>query len=132
MDIARLDHTARRAGCALAAIAALIADGCTGDSRFAYSGSVQTDSAGIGSTIGGRVTAVYASDGKQVHKGDVVVRLDDRQLAAAYEAAVAQSSQASASLADLVAGPREADIDKAAAAAAQAQAQYRKAALSLP
>jgi len=132
MDIARLDHRVRRAGCTFAAIAALIAEGCAGSSRFAYSGTVQTDSAGIGSTIGGRVTAVYASDGKQVRKGDVVVRLDDRQLVAAYEAAVAQSSQASASLADLVAGPREADLDKAAAAAAQAQALYRKAALSLP
>lgn len=100
--------------------------------RFAYSGTIQADSASVGSTVGGRVSAVLVSDGRRVKKGDVLIRFDDRQLRAAYQAALAQASQASAALADIVAGPRQADIDKAAAAAAQAQELYLQAALTQP
>jgi HlyD family secretion protein len=99
---------------------------------FAYSGTVQADAAQVGSITGGRVVSVPAYDGLRVSKGAVVVRFDDRQLRPAYDAAVAQAAQASAALRDLEAGPRQADIDKAAAAAAQAQAGYARARLDLP
>ena len=78
------------------------------------------------------MTGVLVAEGAHVRKGDVIVRFDDRQPLAAYDAALAQSSQAAAALRDLQAGPRQADIDKASAVAAQAQAQYRQAALMLP
>ena len=99
---------------------------------FAYSGTVQADAAGVGSTAGGRVAEVLASDGQRVAKGALLVRFDDRQQVAAYRAALAQEAQAAASLRDLEAGPREADVAKAAASAAQAQAVYRRAQLELP
>jgi len=135
MDLARPYLLARRTALASARpiLLVLLLGACSGHSDgFAYSGTVQADSAAVGSTIGGRVTAVLVSEGAHVRKGAVIVRFDDRQQLAAYEAALAQSSQAAAALHDLEAGPRHADIDKAAAAAAQAQAQYRQAALTLP
>src|ERR1700730_10728402 len=100
--------------------------------RYSYSGTVQADAASVGSTTGGRVAAVMVADGQRVAKGALLVRFDDRQLRAAYDAALAQESQARAALRDLTAGPRQADIDKAAAAAAQAQAAYRRAQLNQP
>src|SRR5271166_3644413 len=117
---------------AAAPLLLLLAACSTGSSRFPYSGTLQAESAAVGSTVGGRVTGVYAQDGLAVHKGEVLVRFDDRQLRAALGASVAQEAQAQAALADLVAGPRPADIDKAAAAAAQAEAAYRSASLEEP
>jgi membrane fusion protein YbhG len=100
--------------------------------RYSYSGTIQADSASVGSITGGRVAAVLAADGQRVAKGTLLVRFDDRQLRAAYDAALAQESQAKAALQDLTAGPRQAEIDKAAATAAQAQAVYRHAQLNQP
>lgn len=123
-----------RTAIAVAAAAAALGASACGRSAdtFAYSGTVQTDSAAVGSTAGGRVTAVPVRDGQLVHKGDVIVRFDDRQQRASYQTAIAQQQAAVAALHDLEAGPRQADIDKAAAAAAQADAAYRQAQLEQP
>lgn len=103
-----------------------------GDNHFAYSGTLQADSAAVGSMAGGRIVAVTAHDGQPVTRGQTIVRFDDRQQRAALDGAIAQEAQARAALRDLAAGPRQADIDKAAAAAAQAEALYRRAALLEP
>lgn len=99
---------------------------------FAYSGTVQADSASVGSTSGGRVTAIDVADGQKVRKGQTIVAFDDRQLRAAWASAVASRDQAYAALRDLEAGPRQADVAKAQAAAAQSEASYRKALLDEP
>jgi membrane fusion protein YbhG len=99
---------------------------------FAYSGTVQADSASVGSTSGGRVTAIDVADGQSVRKGQTIVVFDDRQLRAAYASSVAARDEAYAALRDLEAGPRPADVAKAQAAASQAQAAYRKAQLDEP
>jgi multidrug resistance efflux pump len=128
------DH-APTAGLLLALAGSLLlgASACASQSdRFSYSGTVQADSASVGSTTGGRVVGVLASDGQRVTARQVLVRFDDRQQRAAFDVAMAQQNQAAASLNDLLAGPRQADIDKAAAAAAQAQAFYRRAQLVQP
>src|SRR5215467_6239111 len=95
--------------------------------QFAYSGTVQADSASVGSTSGGRVTSIAVGDGQRVTRGQTIVVFDDRQLRAAYLAAIATRDQAYAQLHDLEAGPRSADIAKAQANAAQADAAYRQA-----
>jgi multidrug resistance efflux pump len=118
---------------AAAILVALTLIACsTNSDRYQYSGTVQAESAAVGSTIGGRVVAVDVQDGAEVKQGEVIVRFDARQTTADLDAAVAQARQAEATLADLEAGPRVQDIDKAAAAAAQADAAYQSAALSLP
>ena len=86
----------------------------------------------MGSTIGGRVVAVSATDGQRVQHGQVLVRLDDKDERAALGVAVSQEAQAAAALADLEAGPRPEDIAKARAGEAQAKAQYDKAVLASP
>lgn len=102
------------------------------NSRFAYSGTVQADSASVGSTVGGRVTSIPVVDGQRVSKGQTIVTFDNRQLRAAYLSAVATRDQAYAQLHDLEAGPRAADIAKAQANAAQADAAYKQAELNQP
>lgn len=102
------------------------------DNQFTYSGTVQADSASVGSTAGGRVTSIAVADGQRVRKGETIVTFDDRQLRAAYLSAVATRDQAYAQLHDLEAGPRAADIAKAQANAAQADAAYEQARLNQP
>jgi membrane fusion protein YbhG len=131
----RLREQAHRAGFLLTFAAPLLfgASACASQSdRFSYSGTMQADSAAVGSTTGGRVVGVLASDGQRITARQVLVRFDDRQQRAALDTAKAQQNQAAASLNDLLAGPRQADIDKAGAAAAQAQAFYRRAELVQP
>jgi len=113
------------------ALGSLAACSNRGD-EFAYSGTVQADSASIGSTAGGRVTSIAVADGQRVTKGQTIVIFDDRQLRAAYLSAIATRDQAYAQLHDLEAGPRSADIAKAQANAAQADAAYKQAQLNQP
>lgn len=100
--------------------------------RFVYSGTLQPESARVGSTIGGRVVAVNATDGQRVQRGQILVQFDDKDQRAALGVAVSQEAQAAAALADLAAGPRPQEITRARAAEAQAKAQYDKALLASP
>ena len=122
----------RSASCIVAFAFLACVAACSATARFAYSGTLQSDSASVGSTYGGRVVAVLVADGQRVSRNQPLVRLDDREPRAALAAAVAQESQARAALDDLLAGPRPADVAKAAGSAAQAEAVYRKAQLSEP
>ena len=117
--------------CLIISAVVLLCASCNGN-HFAYSGTLQPESAGVGSTIGGRVIAVYATDGQRVERGQILVQLDDKDQRAALAAAVSQTAQAAAALADLEAGARPEEIARARAAEAQAKAQYDKALLAYP
>jgi membrane fusion protein YbhG len=114
----------------LTASLTLLAACARGDQGFAYSGTLLAPSAAVGSTIGGRVSAVLVSDGAPVSAGDVLVRFDDAQERAALESARGKLAQARAALADLVAGPRSEDLARLQALAAQQRAAYERANLS--
>ena len=107
------------------ALAAACVSAC-GSNRFGYSGTLQSESAQVGSTIGGRVTSVRASDGERVRSGQVLVTLDDSGQRAALAAAQGQVAQAAAALADLEAGPRPQEVARALAAEASAKATLDK------
>ena len=118
---------------ALTALLFCLVAACAGaKERFAYSGTLQADAPSVGSTVGGRVVAVLSADGQHVAANQILVRLDDRQERAAFDAASAQASQALAALNDLKAGPRQAEINRAAGQSVQAEAAYRRAQLAEP
>jgi HlyD family secretion protein len=115
---------------ALCAFVSLAGCGSVGD--FQFSGTVQAPSASVGSTIGGRITAVLVQDGAAVHAGDVLVRFDDAQQRAAVVSAQGQVAQSSATLADLQAGPRASDLAQGRELARQQYAAYQRARLESP
>ena len=77
----------------------------------------------IGSTITGRVQAVLVEEGARVRRGDVLLRLESDELAAALTQAVAAERQATARLAGL----RSTGRTSAQAALAQTEATVRAA-----
>lgn len=95
--------------------------------HFDYSGTLQAESAQVGSTIGGRVISVKAGDGQRVARDQILVILDDSAERAGVATAISQEVQAAAALADLEAGPRPAEVARAQSVEAQAQAQLQKA-----
>ena len=101
-----------------------------GDQGLNYSGTLQATSAAVGSTIGGRVTAVLASDGSHVQAGDVIVRFDDSQERAAVETARGKLAQARGALADFIAGARPEDLARLQDLVTQQHAAYDRASLS--
>jgi len=122
---------ASSAAVVITALALALSSGCgRGDSS--YSGTLQAESADVGSTVGGRVTAVLVTDGQIVHKSQVLVRFDDKDQRAALAQARGVMAQAQAQLDDLLAGPRPEDIAKANSLAAQAQHDYIQAQITAP
>ncbi len=105
--------------------AVLSCSDCSGN-RFGYSGTLQPESAQIGSTIGGRVISVNASVGDRVKAGQTIVVLDGSAQRAALAAAQSQQAQAQAALDDLLAGPRPEEVTRALAAEASAKAMLDK------
>ncbi|MGD0472134.1 MAG: HlyD family efflux transporter periplasmic adaptor subunit [Candidatus Velthaea sp.] len=95
-----------------------------------FSGTVQAESAAVGSPIGGRVTLVAVQDGRRVRRGQLVVRFDDAQERAALEAARQQASAAAAALADLRAGTRAEDLARANDQAREARETFERTRLS--
>ncbi|MBV8580839.1 MAG: HlyD family efflux transporter periplasmic adaptor subunit [Candidatus Eremiobacteraeota bacterium] len=122
----RLAHVASLA----AAAAALCA--CGGHAEDLYSGTLQANSAAVGSTVGGRVASVPVSDGAPVQAGQIVLRFEDDQERAALAGATARLAQARSALADLRAGTRPEDLARAAALAEQQRAQYEAASATQP
>ena len=114
-------------------MSALIVFGAAcGHNNGTYSGTLQAESADVGSTVGGRVIAVLVADGQIVKKGQIVVQFDDKDQRAAVAQARGTLAQAQSQLADLLAGSRPEDIAKANALAAQAQHAYQQAAGTAP
>jgi HlyD family secretion protein len=103
-----------------------------GHSATTYSGTLQAEAANVGSTVGGRVTAVLVADGQRVSKGQMLVRFDPKDQRAALEQAQGALAQSQATLADLQAGPRPEDVAKADAQAGQAKHVYEQAAITAP
>ncbi|TAM60521.1 HlyD family efflux transporter periplasmic adaptor subunit [bacterium] len=123
LSMGALVRGARRlAGAAALAVLA----GCASTSSHTYSGTLQSVSATVGSTVGGRVTAVAVADGDLVQRGDVIVRFDATAQRADLLTAQGRLAQAQAALAQLRNGSRPSDVQHAAAQAAQAQALYEK------
>src|SRR6516162_5187947 len=118
-------RTAERMSLLITVLLVACAPSCASD-RFAYSGTLQTESARVGSTIGGRVTGIFATDGQRVKAGQVLVQLDASGQQAALAAARSQAAQAQAALADLLAGPRPEEVARALAAEASAKAVLDK------
>ena len=128
--LSRPGYLAATAG-AIGALALSLVAGC-GRGDTTYSGTLQSESADVGSTVGGRVTAVLVADGQIVHTGQILVRFDEKDQRAALVQAQGSLAQAQAQLADLVAGPRPQDIAKANAQAAQAMHAYQQAQITGP
>ncbi len=99
---------------------------------FEFSGTLQAPSAAVGSTVGGRVTAVLVDDGAPVRAGDVLVRFDDLQQRAALRAATGRVAQAEAALEDLNAGARAPDLARAQALALQQREAYENVSQAQP
>src|ERR1700737_181432 len=59
----RQRYVARTLALSIAVIVCATTASCSTSNAFAYSGTVQTESAAVGSTIGGRVVAVLVSPG---------------------------------------------------------------------
>jgi HlyD family secretion protein len=116
----------------ITAVIACVAMAACAKSTSIYSGTLQAESANVGSTVGGRVIDVLTSDGQSVRKGQTLVRFDAKDQRAALAQAQGTLAQAQAALADLIAGPRPQDVQKANAQAAQAQAAYRQADITAP
>jgi multidrug resistance efflux pump len=82
----------------------------------------QTENIAIGSALPGVVTEVAVKVGQQVQAGDVLFRLDDRQLQAEKKVREANLVAAEAQLAKLVAMPRPEDLPPTEARVREAQA----------
>ena len=113
-------------------VAAVTLCSCGSSANYEYSGTLQAPSAAVGSTIGGRVVAVYVSEGSSVRKGTVLLRFDDAQPRAEYDSSIAKLGQARASLDLLLAGARPQDLAHAHALAQQQRAQAEQARLTIP
>jgi HlyD family secretion protein len=117
---------------AFAIVAGVTLAACAARTDNIYSGTLQVPSAAVGSTVAGRVVDVLVSDGSPVRAGGALLRFDDAQTRAALESATARLSQAQATLADLLAGPRAADLAHAQALAEQQHAQANLAQSTAP
>jgi len=93
------------------------------------SGTLEARTVNVGSLVGGRVTKTLVDEGAHVAPGQLLVTLEtetiDRQLAEQRAAIAAAQAQ----LAKAVAGPRAAEIAKAAAIAENAERDRRSAAV---
>ncbi len=115
-----------------ALVAAVALCACSAHADDAYSGTLQSPSAAVGSTVGGRVARVLVSEGAAVRAGDVLLRFEDDQERAALASAQARAGQSRAALADLRAGARPEDLAHAAALVDQQRAQYEAAQSTRP
>lgn len=91
-----------------------------------YSGTIEAEESRVGSTVGGRIISTPVKEGDMVRDGQLIVRLQDDQLVASLDVAIAAENQASEKLRDLQLGPRQQEIDQATAAVHQSQSQLDK------
>jgi len=85
----------------------------------------------LGSKVPGRVTWIGVEKGDRVQKGQVLVRLDDREYRANVEQAQGTLQAAEARLRQLETGSRPEEIQQAHARAEEAQANLRNAKITL-
>jgi HlyD family secretion protein len=86
---------------------ALVLSACKPESKPAsVSGTIETDEVRVASRYGGRVEAIFVSEGDTLKAGQEIAALDAAELSA-------RRSQAAAQLAELEAGPRLQEIEAA-------------------
>ncbi len=117
-----------RQAVALAAVVMLLS-GCPRGvgGTLSVTGQIEGVTADAGSKVGGRVAEVLVREGDPVKAGDVLVRIEDAEVAAALAAARAKLAQAGAQLAKIEAGARAEEIMQAEAALNRQEEQYQMA-----
>lgn len=85
------------------------------------SGFIEADEASVTTEHGGRIVALYADEGDEVAKGQVLVELDDSLLLSQITMAEAELAVAEAALAQVKAGVRQETIEHAQAMVEQAK-----------
>ncbi len=90
--------------------------------EIAASGFIEAQKVSVSTDVGGRIVALYGSEGEQVGQGDVLVELDSSLLLAQIEMAEADLELAEATLALVQAGVRDETLAHAEAQVAQAEA----------
>ncbi len=93
------------------------------DNRIVGSGTIEAEIVAIATETGGRIVAIHADEGDNVHRDDLLVELDTSLLRANQNQLEAALSTALANLAEVSAPPRPEDV-----AAAKAELQQAKAA----
>jgi HlyD family secretion protein len=91
------------------------------------SGQADATEVQVAPEVGGRIVEMAIQEGDRVKKGDVIARLDTRDVDLALDRARAERSQADAQLRLLQAGSRPEDIRQAEAQAAAAEADVSAA-----
>ncbi len=91
------------------------------------SGQVDATEVQVAPEVGGRIIEMTIAEGDRVKRGDVVARLDTRDVDLALQRAQAERSQADAQLRLLLAGARGEDIRQAEAQVAAASADLAAA-----
>lgn len=97
------------------------------DSRYEYSGTVETREIQIGSKVGGRVIGVGIEEGQLVKAGTVLVRFECDELKAQRAQAQANVEQAQADLDKMLRGNRPEEIAEAEATARSQHALFEEA-----
>jgi HlyD family secretion protein len=87
------------------------------------SGSIEAETIAIASETGGRIVAMHADEGDEVHRGDLLAELDTSTLQAQQKQLEAALVTARANLAEVSAAPRAEDVAAAEAELQQAQAK---------
>jgi HlyD family secretion protein len=107
----------------LSAIAfALVLSACARETPRAL-GTLEWDRITLPAPAAEKIVGIEVREGQRVHAGDVLLRLETTHIQSQLAAAEARIRQGSALLAELKAGPRREDIDRARAAVQAAQAR---------
>jgi len=115
----------------IATFAAAIFPGFGGDGVPSYNGYAEGDYVYAAPAAAGRIAQLDAVEGMQVHKGDLLFRLENSQQVAALNAAKANAAVAQANLENLSTGSRLPEIDVIRATLDQARADQTLAASTL-
>ncbi len=92
------------------------------DNRIVGSGTIEAEIIAITTETGGRIIAMHADEGDQVHRGDLLIKLDTSLLRANQNQLEAAVTTARANLAEVSAPPRSEDVAMAEAKLQQAKA----------
>lgn len=112
-------------------VLALSGAGCTrndANGPLKVSGTVETTTVELSFKVGGRLEARLLDEGASVRAGQVVARLEDRELREEQAARSAQERASKAALTDLAAGSRKEEIAQGEAALARVRTEAVRAA----
>jgi HlyD family secretion protein len=116
-------------------LAALILSGCHKNGTDAniarVSGQVEAIEVQVAPDVGGRIVELPINEGDRLKQGDLVARLDTRDIELAIQRAQADRNQVEAQLRLLQAGSRPAEIRQSEAQAAAAEAEVSGAEVDL-